>query len=57
MAHWIIVSTMLAVAGGAPLCAAAQEPLLLSPSPNAECQRRTLGSPQILAIGCRDRRE
>jgi hypothetical protein len=44
MAHWIIVSTMLAVAGGAPLCAAAQEPPLLSPSPNAECQRRTLGS-------------
>jgi hypothetical protein len=48
MARWIIVGTMLAVAGGAPLCVAAQDravPPLLSPSPNAECQRQTLGLP------------
>jgi hypothetical protein len=45
MARWIIVGTMLAVVGGTPLCSAAQEPPLLSPSPNAECQRQTLGLP------------
>jgi hypothetical protein len=47
MARWIIVG-ILAVAGGAPLCVAAQDravPPLLSPSPNAECQRQTLGLP------------
>jgi hypothetical protein len=48
MARWIIVGTMLAVAAGAPLCVAAQDravPPLLSPSPNAECQRQTGGLP------------
>jgi hypothetical protein len=70
MARWIIVGTMLVVAAGAPLRAAAQDravPPLLSPSPNAECQRQTGGLPpprrekpaaaQILATSCRDRRE
>jgi hypothetical protein len=48
MARCIIVGTMLAVAAGAPLCAVAQDrvvPPLLSPSPNAECQRQTGGLP------------